>query len=238
MNCYDLAKLTPGFSGADIKCLVNDSVLETVDKGLPEINSKEIEHVMDRFTLGIKMKHPFKVDKQQTQAAYHQAGHCLVCYINPVCRKNLFKCSLEAYGESKKGETLTLEDDEINYDREYLLAQVDMALAGVLAESTVFGRSKVTDGCGRDLNQAGKLVDNIVKKFGMSEKWGLSVITDGKKEHKISGSTRNEVDSSCQEMLKESEERVKEILYQHSQILVKNADKIIIKKTHSDQELS
>jgi cell division protease FtsH len=219
-------------TGADIACLVNNAIVNCVDLEMKELTYKAFEEAIDRILLGLKIKRPYKTKKQAFQSAVHQAGHTLVCYENKICRSNLRRVTIEHFGQSK-GEVLTLAQEK-QITKEDLLSSIDMSLAGVIAEEIIFGNNHVASGCGKDLIKAGKVVDELVKRLGMSVEWGFSIVEEGKKgknEHKISKTTRNAADSACQEVLKDSEKRVRRIISQNLEKLRNLAEKLEKERT-------
>jgi ATP-dependent Zn protease len=232
VNSKTLAKMTPNMTGADIACLVNNAIVNCVDLGVEELTYKAFEEAIDRVLLGLKRKRPYKTKNQAFQSAVHQAGHTIVCYNNKICRNNLRRVTIEHFGESK-GEVLILADEK-QLTKEDLLSLIDMYLGGVIAEEIVFGKNHVASGCGKDLNKAGKVVDELVKRLGMSVEWGFSIVDEGKNlknEHKISQTSRNVIDAACQDVLKDSEKRVRRIISQNVEKLKDLAEKLEKERT-------
>lgn len=227
--------MTPGFSGADIASMVNNAVIKSVDQGLNEIRLKELDESRDRIYLGIKKFRPYKTEEQMNHSAVHQAGHALICLDNPICRKNIYKVTIEKYSDSN-GETI-VQDEEKQSTIEDLYSQIDMAIGGVLAEEIVFGKKKLTSGCGKDLNQVSYIAEKLVKKFGMNKDWGYSVVNEEASQHKISEESRNKLASSTQDIIHKSEIRVRRVLNERKNILLDIAHKLVKNKSLNKREL-
>jgi ATP-dependent metalloprotease len=207
-----LSKMTPGFTGAEIENMVNHAVIQSVDKDSLEITKVEFEEARDRIMLGLKRKSGFKTNKQLLYSAVHEAGHTLVCYLNPLCKDNIYKVNVTPRGTGK-GKLSTLFDDREGNKNE-LLTMIDLSLGGVIAEELYFGIEKVSEGCGNDLHKAVGLANSMVKTYGMNkDDWGYMVVNeDVVVDHRISGNTRDNLDTASQKIIETSSKRVRSIL--------------------------
>jgi len=223
-----LSKMTPGFTGAEIANMVNHAVISAVDKDALSLSKKEFEDARDRIILGLKKKTGFKTDQQLLHSAIHEAGHTLVCYLNPLCKETIHKVSVVPRGSNNRGKTSTLADENREGTKEEFHTLIDMALGGVLAEKIFFGDSKVTPGCGNDLSRATGLAKSMVKKYGMNSlDWGYMVVEDGAEiSHRIGSNTRDNMDTAAQKIVDESEKRVKSIIDENREFLTKLAQKL------------
>lgn len=211
VSAANLANITPGFSGADIENMVNHAIIEAVYKDKKEITTEELEDSRDRVVLGIKRKPGNINEKLLLQNAIHQAGHSLICYKDKICNKSLHKVTIIPRGESK-GSTSTFQDESLQGSKEDLISLIDMSLAGIMAEELYFGENKIGPGCGRDLERASTLAKQMVQKFAMN-KFGYMVIDEGTyMHHRISESTRNEMDQAVGDLLSTRSWLIKEIL--------------------------
>jgi len=146
-----LAQMTPGFTGAEIENLVNTAILQAVhlDKDKADIN--DFEFARDRIMMGIERKKLSVSEKERMNTAIHEAGHTVACYHTENANK-LYKATIVARGGSL-GATFMVPDesDEINLNKEKLLAKIDVAMGGHVAEELFIGRDLITTGCGSDL---------------------------------------------------------------------------------------
>jgi ATP-dependent Zn protease len=243
VDTQTLSKMTPGFTGAEIANMVNHAIISAVDKDAVILTKNEFEEARDRIILGLIKKSGFKTDKQLLYSAIHEAGHTLVCYMNPLCKDSIFKVSVVPRGSNNKGKTSTLFEDREGTKEEFQ-TMIDMALGGVLAEEIYFGTEKVTSGCGNDLNRASALANSMVKKYGMnSSDWGYMVVDDGVElEHRIGSNTRDSLDTASQKIVETSEKRVRNILSENLNRLKDLAQKLCeyeeLNKEEIDQILS
>ena len=94
-----MAEMTPGFTGADVKNLVNTAISQAVNTGRPEANHSDMEYARDRIMMGIERKNITQTDVQRFHTALHEAGHAIACYFTPGARK-LYKATIVSRGSS------------------------------------------------------------------------------------------------------------------------------------------
>jgi ATP-dependent metalloprotease len=166
-----LAQMTPGFSGAEIENLVNTAITEAVHRGKERADLTDFEYARDRIMMGIERKKLSMSDKERLHTAIHEAGHAIACYFNKGANK-LYKATIVARGPSL-GATYMVPDDSVSTTKEKILADIDVAMGGHVAEKLIIGSSKVTSGCGGDLQGATDMAYRAVRMFGMfGEKTG------------------------------------------------------------------
>lgn len=204
-----LAQMTPGFTGAEIENLVNTAITEAVHKGKDQADMTDFEYARDRIMMGIERKSLSMSDKDRLLTAIHESGHAIACYFTPGA-KNLYKATIVARGSSL-GATYMIPDesDMLSTTKEKVLANIDVAMGGHVAEKLFIGSDKITTGCSSDLRGASNLAYEAVRRYGMfGEDAGyLSVdIKDVSQEHNAM------IDDKVKQILDESFERVKRLL--------------------------
>lgn len=207
-----LSQMTPGFTGAEIENMINTAIIGAVDVDKKYLSKEDFEDARDRVVLGIKRRIKEKNNvRSLLQTAVHEAGHTLVCYKDKFCKNGIHKVTIVPRGDSK-GKTSTLIDD-IEGTKEEFISMIDMSLAGLIAEELYFGSEKVSVGCGNDLSRATNLAKSMVKLYAMDNGFGYMVVEDDYiVSHRISGNTRNSLDVSVDNILKQRTAIVKEIL--------------------------
>lgn len=170
-----LAKLTVGFSGADIENMVNTSAIRAAVEGKSYVTMAEFEYSHDKHRLGTDWKSRIRDKEDLKITAYHEAGHALVS-IYTKDSDPLYKVTIAAKGDSGGHTAFINEKDTWHETKSQALANLDMSMGGRAAEELVFGKDKVTGGASADLKTATMIVEYMVKKAGMSEKVGLRVI--------------------------------------------------------------
>lgn len=143
--------MTPGFTGAEIENLVNTAITEAVHKNKEEADSNDFEFARDRIMMGIERKKLSMSEKDRLNTAIHESGHALVCYFNPHALK-LYKATIVARGGAL-GVTHMVPDESsmTSMNKAQILAQIDVAMGGHVAEKLIIGSQKVSSGCGSDL---------------------------------------------------------------------------------------
>jgi cell division protease FtsH len=176
----NLAKRTPGFSGADLANLVNEAAILAARFNKKRVGMREFEEAIDRVMMGPERKSRVRSARENEMVAYHESGHAIVAYMledfDP-----LYKITIVSRGMAG-GYTLALpeEDRHIN-TKAYLEKRLAMALGGHAAEEIVFG--EMSTGPSDDISKVTKLARSMVTRYGMSERLGPR--TFGQKEELI-----------------------------------------------------
>jgi ATP-dependent metalloprotease len=227
INGEHLSKMTQGFTGAEIENMVNLATILAVDKNSKDLSKSYFYEARDRLLLGIKLNKK-KNDRQMLQRAIHEAGHSLVCYKLPSCRRNIHKVSIAKRGKFE-GKTSILPDESNDMKKKDYFTFIQVAIAGLIAEEIYFGNHKVSVGCGSDLFNATDIAKDMVKKFGMSAtEHGYMVIEDSSEvSHKISERTRSMVDVAADNFVKKATKEVREQLKDSMGDLMQIAKRLI-----------
>jgi ATP-dependent metalloprotease len=173
-----LARLTPGFSGAELENLVNLSILHALNLDKNQVDMEDFFEARDRILMGIPRKKFSTTEKNRYYTSLHEAGHALVCYKNPLCRKTLHKVTIIPRGQAL-GVTAHLANEEALHTKLEFIAQIDSAMGGHVAEELIYGNDHVTAGCSSDLDKATKVAQGMVKNYGMyGDKVGYIYVED------------------------------------------------------------
>jgi len=174
-----IAKLTAGFSGADLSNLVNEAAILAARRNKKVIEMPELEESIDRVLMGPERKSRRMTPKEKELTAYHEAGHALVGHLS----KNLEhvrKVSIIPRGLAG-GYTKSLTEDKSYPTRSYLKEMLAMYLGGRAAEALVF--NEMSTGASQDIKEATDLARRMVTTYGMSDMLGPR--TFGQKEEMI-----------------------------------------------------
>jgi cell division protease FtsH len=167
-----LAGQTPGFTGADLANLINESALLTARSGKREISMKELEEGIMRVIAGPEKKTRVMSEKERLVTAYHEVGHAIVGQLLPNTDP-VHKISIISRGQAL-GYTISLPtEDKFLTTRAELTDTMAMTLGGRAAEEIVFG--EITTGASNDLEKVTESAKQMVMRFGMSEKLGPRV---------------------------------------------------------------
>jgi cell division protease FtsH len=179
VNLAILAKATPGFSGADLSNLVNESALLAARKTRTKVMMEDMEQAKDKVLMGVERKSMVISDEEKKTTAYHEAGHALVAKKLPNADP-VYKVSIIPRGRAM-GITQQLPiDDRHTYSKEFLLATISVLMGGRASEELVLG--VLTTGAGNDIERATDMARHMVTEWGMSS---LGPLSFGKVEQEI-----------------------------------------------------
>ncbi len=163
-----IARLTPGFAGADLANLLNEAAILTARRYKDAIGELEIADAIDRITIGLSMK-PMLDSAKKRLVAYHEVGHALVMTL----LKNaslLDKITIVPRSGGIGGFAKGVPDEEYGLEsRSQILDTITMMLGGRAAEEVVFGDAEITTGASGDFQQVARLARMMVTQFGMSD---------------------------------------------------------------------
>ncbi len=212
VNFKDIAKLTAGFSGADLENLINEAAIFAARRNQRTIGLLEFQDAFDRIVMGPERKSRVMSEEDKETVAYHEAGHAVVSFFLPNTDP-IQKITIVPRGRAG-GYVMPLPEDRFVVSREYFMDRIAMALGGRAAEEIFFGR--VTTGASNDLQQATRIARAMVMEYGMSEALGLPTYGSGSanpflgKEYGFMGAGRD----YSEEAARSIDEEVKRILDQ------------------------
>jgi cell division protease FtsH len=210
-----IASSTPGMVGADLANLVNEAALLAARRNHEQVTPQDFTDALERIVLGAERKVMLTEDDRR-RTAYHEAGHAIVGMLVPGADP-VRKVSIIPRGQAL-GVTFSAPDaDRFNFDEEYLLAQIKVALGGRTAEEVVFGN--ITTGAESDIQQLTQIARRMVGRWGMSRLIGpIAVIpTDGNSPFlpgmaETSESTQRMVDDEVRRIVESSHAEVTDLL--------------------------
>lgn len=146
ITAKNLAQMTPGFTGAEIENLVNTAISEAVHNNKELADKTDFEFARDRIMMGIERKKLSMTEKDRLNTAIHESGHAIACYFTPGARK-LYKATIVARGGAL-GATFMIPDENemLSLSKEKVLAHIDVAMGGHVAERIFLGKESVTSG--------------------------------------------------------------------------------------------
>lgn len=150
VDAEKLAKMCVGFTGADIENLVNTAISEAVHHDKVSANMQDFEQARDRIMMGIERKSLTIEDKEWIKTAIHESGHAIACYFTPGALK-LYKATIVSWGHSLGATFMEPSDSEVSMSKEEVMAHIDVAMGGHVAERMILGDKLISSGCGSDL---------------------------------------------------------------------------------------
>jgi cell division protease FtsH len=228
-----LARGTPGLAGADLANLVNEAALNAARQNRKVVMMIDFELAKDKILMGAERKSMVMSDAEKRNTAYHEAGHALLAAVLPNADP-LHKVTIIPRGMAL-GVTMQLPiDDKHSYDKEYLLAQLAILMAGRIAEERHMHH--MTTGAGNDIERATDMARKMVCEWGMSE---LGPLSFGKKEEQIflgreiaqhrdySEETAIRIDEQVKKLVQGGYDTAAAIIDEHSEALVRIAESLL-----------
>ncbi len=219
MDLSRIAKLTPGFTGADLANLMNESALLAARRHKELIGMAEVEESMERVIAGPEKKGRVMSEKERNTIAFHESGHALVGHIlensDPV-----HKIGIISRGRAL-GYTMQLpEEDHFLETRDGMLDQIAVLLGGRTAEELFC--DDITTGASNDLERATKIARSMVTVYGMSDELGAQVFSEPQHEvflgrdytnhHDLSAETSKRIDDEVERIMREAHQRAHDVL--------------------------
>jgi len=216
-----VAKGTPGMSGADLANLVNEAALFAVRRGEDRIFMADFESARDRVLMGQRRESMAISDEEKEIIAYHEGGHAVLAYVmefaDPVHKVTILPSGM-ALGVTQQ---LPLEERHI-YQRPYIQDSLVVRLGGRIAEELIFGN--ISTGANNDLVGCTELARKMVREWGMSDRvgpmaWGSQGMVflgeDLMHNRDYSDETARVIDEEVERILREQEDRAREVLRRH-----------------------
>lgn len=218
VDLEELAGRTVGFSGAELKNLVNEAALLAARKEKQNVEAEDFDQARDKIIMGIEREDVIK-DEEKRMIAYHEAGHALVAKFYPGADP-LEKVSIIPRGRTLGATEQIPAEDRHNFTRSYLLGRIAVMLGGRAAERIVF--EDVTSGAGDDIKNATQLARRMVCQWGMSDKVGPVTFRQGEPHpflgreisdpKDFSEETARTIDEEVRRIIREMEEKAGEML--------------------------
>ena len=240
-----LAKLTPGFTGADLANLMNESALLAARRRKETIGMPEIEEAMERVIAGPEKKGRVMTEAERRTIAYHESGHALVGHLLENADL-VHKISIISRGQAL-GYTLSLpEEDHFLETRRGMLDDLAVFLGGRTAEELFC--DDITTGASNDLERATKMAREMVTRYGMSEALGTQVYGEAQHEvflgrdyanhQDLSAETTKRIDDEVERIMREAHERARQILSTNADRMHKMAEVLLAKETVEGDEMT
>ncbi|HUZ45357.1 MAG TPA: ATP-dependent zinc metalloprotease FtsH [Terriglobia bacterium] len=236
VNLPVLARGTPGFSGADLANLVNESALLAARQNRKQVSMRDLETAKDKVLMGPERRSMILSDAEKRNTAFHEAGHALVASLLPNADP-LHKVTIIPRGMAL-GVTMQLPlDDKHTYTRDHLEAQLAIMMGGRVAEELFLNH--ITTGAGNDIEQATGVARRMVCEFGMSD---LGPLAYGKNQQEIflgrdlatqrdfSEDTAIKIDQEVKKFVVTGYQRAKDILTSNRDTLVRIAEALLVRE--------
>jgi cell division protease FtsH len=228
VDLQKVARGTPGFSGADLANLINESAIIASKKNQDNVMMLDFEEARDKILLGKEIKSIALTEDDKKIIAYHEAGHALVTLLTPTDTHPLHKVTIIPRGQTL-GVTHSIPDREkYNTSKREMLAAIMISLGGRMAEMLVFNED--TTGAYSDFVKATDIARKMVCSYGMSD-LGVVVYSQAAGSYEYSPKSAEKIDEEVQKIVKQCEHKTMELLKSHKDKLDLLALKLLEKET-------
>lgn len=240
----DLAASTPGFSGADLKNLVNEAALLAARREQKEVRHKDFLDALEKIVLG--PERPLLLSRaDKERIAYHEGGHAILGLVVPGADP-VNRVTIVPRGQALGVTYQRPSSDRYNYPEAYLRARIVGMLGGRAAEEVIYGTK--TTGAENDIEQATGLARRMVTRWGMSERLGLvQLAPQGNpylggsggftSQRPFSEQTAEMIDAEVLRIISESHDEAKRLLTMHRKQLDALAETLLSRETLNEQEI-
>ncbi len=224
VNINDLARGTPGFSGAELANLINEGALFAARYNQTVITMNDLDKARDKMIMGAEKRTMVMSQEDLLMTAYHEAGHVIVGRIVPD-HDPVYKVSIMPRGGAL-GITMFLpERDQYSASKDKLESQISSLFGGRVAEALIYGKNKVTTGASNDIERATQLARNMVTKWGLSDRLGPMDYGDnegsylGPQAKAMSEKMAQVIDEEIRQVIDLNYQRAQRVLTDHIDIL-------------------
>lgn len=235
ISAESLARLTPGMSGADLANLVNIAMLNAIKQGRSACNSQDMDFAIDRIRMGVERKSLIMTLEDKRATAIHESGH-LLCGLLTDRKKRLRKVTILPRGSTLGMTQFEDLQDKLNEFRIEVLADLDVALGGRVAEELFLGPDNVSAGCESDLQEATSRLYFLVRG-GMFEEF-TGIINTQELAEKVGATYRTKVDRAVKYILDDAYQRAKVKLTKHRDLLGKLSEELMERETLTLEQVS
>lgn len=243
INLDDIARRTPGFSGADLENLLNEAALLAARENRREIKIYDIDEAIDRVMMGPAKKRRKYTDYEKQVVAYHESGHAVI----GIMLKNantVQKVTIVPRGETGGYNLMTPDDETFLETRNGLIDKITGLLGGRAAEELM--ANDITNGAYDDIRRATKIARAMVAQYGMSklgpvqyEDAGHSVFLgrDYMSEKNFSDQVALEIDNEVRNIIEECYKKAKEVLQENKELLINLSQHLVEIETLTKEDI-
>ncbi|MEM1273062.1 MAG: ATP-dependent zinc metalloprotease FtsH [Pseudomonadota bacterium] len=240
-----IARGTPGFSGADLANLVNESALMAARVGRRFVTMEDFENAKDKVMMGSERRSMVMTEDEKKLTAYHEAGHAIVG-LNVPQHDPIHKATIIPRGRAL-GLVLSLpERDQLSVSFTKYKSKIAMAMGGRVAEELIFGKENVTSGAASDIQQVTKIARAMVTQFGFDAELGYVDYANEQQSYlgnygggsNHSGITQKAIDDKVRALVDEGYETAKRVLTEKAEDLERLAQGLLEYETLTGTEIT
>lgn len=242
IDLKNIARITSGFTGAEIENLLNESAILTAKENRKIITEEDIQKSMMKVTLGPQKKSRVISDKEKFNTAVHESGHAIIHKLakepSPVQEVSIIPRG------GAGGYTLSADDDKLYYYKETLYSKIQALLGGICAEKLILGDTST--GASSDLKRATNIAKRMVTEWGMSNELGFVYSgSDGdifvgknyQERMSYSETQASKIDAEIKKIIDNCEKETTELLNNNKSKLLAMAEVLVEKETIYSEEI-
>lgn len=246
VNPKVIARGTPGFSGADLANIVNESALLAARRNKRLVTMSDLEEAKDKVMMGAERKSMVMTEEEKTLTAYHEGGHAVVALYESTSDP-IHKATIIPRGRALGMVMRLPERDQLSITREKMFGNISVAMGGRIAEEMIFGYDNVTSGASSDIEMVTKMAKNMVTRYGMSDQLGPIAYQENEEEvflgrsvsrtQNVSEDTAKKIDAEVKKIVEAGYTRAKKILAEKVDELHKVSKALLTYETLSGEEI-
>lgn len=234
----DIAKITPGFVGADLENILNEAAICAARENRTEILMKDLDEAVDKIGMGLGQKSKIITPKDKRMLAYHEGGHALVASLLPDTDK-VHKVTIIPRGDAG-GYTMRLPNETLNMRSKGILADIMVAFGGRVGE--LLGMDDIGTGAYSDIQHATHYARLFVQSYGLDKEMGPINYEQSRQEEYAfidsnSEKTKELLDEKVKQLLTKQYEKTKELLTENKEKLDEIALLLLEKETVTGSEI-
>ncbi|MBE5738868.1 MAG: ATP-dependent zinc metalloprotease FtsH [Clostridiales bacterium] len=239
----NIARLTSGFTGADIENFLNEAAILAARDGRLTITMEDITEGINKVIMGPQKKSRLVTEKDKKLTAYHESGHAIIAKFMD-CGDTVHEVSIIPRGMAGGYTNIRPSDDDSHYSLNKLNNRICMMMGGRIAEEIVFG--DITAGASSDIQRATELARKMVVEWGMSEKLGFMsfgknnevfIGRDYQVQNQYSEATAKIIDEEIKRIIDNNYKRAKDLLESKRELLDNMSNLLLEEETIYEEEV-
>ena len=229
-----IARGTPGFSGAELENVVNQAAVRASKNKQTKVSLEDLSWAKDRIMMGAERRSAVIQQKDKVMTAYHEGGHALVAMLTEASTP-LYKATIMPRGHALGLTQMLPELDKVSETKREMMAQIDVSMAGKMAEELVYGADNVTTGASSDIQAATQVARMMVTQAGMSDVLGnIDLHTD---YARLSAETKRLIETEVRRLVEEGRDRAMKLLVKNRDGLDRLAKALVEYETLGKEEI-
>ena len=244
VDLHQIARTTPGFSGADLENLMNEAAILAARNDRRFIKMEDVQKAFIKVGIGTEKKSRLVPELEKKITAYHESGHAILFHVLPDVGP-VYTVSIIPTGVGAAGYTMPLpENDNVFNTKSKMIQDIKVGMGGRIAEELIFG--DVTTGASQDIKSVTATARAMVTQYGMSEKLGFINYEENTDEvflgrdlghsRSFSEEVASQIDKEVKKLVDECYEDAKRIIMEHMDVLHACAALLIEKERINREE--